>query len=228
MSLTVILLGPPGVGKGTQGKRLVEACHWTRISTGDLLRAGREEDTPLGRKAAEYMDRGELVPDDLIVELVREEVASLPPERGIVFDGFPRTTAQAEAVDDLLAETNRHVDRVILLEAPDEVLVKRIAGRRSCPACGRVYNVHFDPPEEDATCDECGAPLKHRSDDSPETVRRRLEVYSEETEPLVKFYHEHRAPLIRVRGDRDVEEVHGAVRAAVGGQHETPSAGAEG
>lgn len=226
--MTVIFLGPPGVGKGTQGERLAEACHWTRIATGDLLREARQEGTELGRKAEAYMDRGELVPDELIVDLVRDEVASLPLERGIVFDGFPRNTAQAEALDGVLAETRRHVDRVILLEAPDEVLVQRIAGRRSCPGCGRVHNVHFDPPESEGACDECGADLEHRSDDAPETVRRRLEVYRDETEPLVEFYRAHRAPLVRVRGDREVDEVHGAVRAAVGGQHEVPDTGRDG
>ncbi len=226
--MTVILLGPPGVGKGTQGKRLAEACRWTRIATGDLLRSARQEGSELGRKAEAYMDRGELVPDELIVDLVRDEIASLTPERGIVFDGFPRNTPQAEALDGVLDETRRHVDRVILLEAPDDVLIQRISGRRSCPECGRVYNVHFGPPETEGVCDECGASLEHRSDDAPETVRRRLEVYRDETEPLVEFYRAHPAPLVRVRGDREVDEVHGAVRAAVGGQHEGPDTGLRG
>jgi len=217
VSSVVILLGPPGVGKGTQGVRLADAFGWERIVTGDLLRAARREGSELGERARRYMDAGELVPDEVVVGLVEEKVARIPRETGIIFDGFPRTVAQAEALDGVLEEHDRRIDRVVLLEAPDEVLFKRLSGRRSCPECGAVYNVHFEPPEEEGTCDRCGHELVHREDDRPETVRRRLDVYREQTEPLVRFYERHAADVVRVDGDRPVDEVQEAVRSAVAG-----------
>ncbi|NIP59299.1 MAG: adenylate kinase [Gemmatimonadetes bacterium] len=217
MSRTIILLGPPGVGKGTQGVRLADALGWERIVTGDLLRAARRQGSELGQRARRYMDAGELVPDEVVVGLVEEKVSRVPDETGIIFDGFPRTVAQAQALDGVLAEHDREVERIVLLEAPDEVLVKRLAGRRSCPECGAVYNVHFGPPEEEGTCDRCGHDLVHREDDRPETVRRRLDVYREETEPLVEFYDESPCEVVRVDGDRPVDEVQEAVRSAVAG-----------
>ena len=216
--MVVILLGPPGVGKGTQGVLLAESLGWEHLSTGDLLRAHRQRETALGAEASKYMDAGELVPDQIIVDMVRERLKRLPSETGILFDGFPRTVAQAEALDGVLEEVGRRVDRVVVLEAPDEVLVKRISGRRSCPECGAVYNVHFDPPEHEGECDRCGAELVHREDDTPETVEKRLEVYREQTEPLVEYYEEDDAPVQHVDGDRSVEEVQTALRAALGGQ----------
>ncbi|MEX1258742.1 MAG: adenylate kinase [Gemmatimonadota bacterium] len=209
--MVVILLGPPGVGKGTQGALLAKSVGWDRLVTGDLLRAARREGTELGKRAQSYMDRGDLVPDDVIVALVKEHLKELPEERGVIFDGFPRTLPQAEALAKALPEVGREVDGVLLLEAPDEVLVKRIAGRRSCPQCGRVFNVHFDPPVTEGVCDECGALLDHRSDDTPETVRHRLEVYREMTEPLVRYYEKSEAPVLQVDGDRAPELVRKAL-----------------
>ena len=214
--MVVILLGPPGVGKGTQGVRLTEALGWTRISTGDLLREARREGSELGRRAQAYMDAGELVPDGLIVELVRDTLAALPAEEGIVLDGFPRTRAQAEALDGVLPAVGRRVDRVVVLEAPDDVLVRRVAGRRVSPS-GHVYNVHFDPPKVPGTCDHSGEALEHRKDDHEETVRRRLEVYREQTEPLIRFYEESDAVLLRVDGDRGMQVVETDVREAAAG-----------
>lgn len=214
--MVVILLGPPGVGKGTQGALLAEGSAARHIATGDLLRAARREGTELGRKAQGYMDRGELVPDQLIVDLVRDVLAALPPDVGVVFDGFPRTVPQAEALEGVLAGVRRSVDRVVVLEADDDVLVKRIGGRRSCPACGAVFNVHFNPSERDGVCDRCGAQLVHRADDDPATIRRRLEVYRKETAPLVEFYERSAAPVQRVRADRPVDEVQEGLREAVG------------
>ena len=153
----MVLLGSPGVGKGTQGVRLGRDLGWAHVSTGDLLRAAREEGTVLGIEARKYMDAGELVPDDVIVDLVREHVSGMPAERGVVFDGFPRTVAQAEALARVLAGAGREVNRVCLLDAPEEILVKRISGRRSSPN-GRVYNIHFDPPLRDGVCDEPAIP----------------------------------------------------------------------
>lgn len=210
--MVVILLGPPGVGKGTQGALLEEALDWERVATGDLLRNAVRQGSELGRKAQRYMEAGDLVPDSLIISLVRELLEGLPDERGVIFDGFPRTLAQAEALDEVLPEVGRRVDGVILLEAPDDVLVKRVSGRRSCPGCGRVYNVHFDPPITEGICDGCGARLEHRKDDAPETVAHRLEVYRELTEPLVAYYDKGDAPVLRVDGDRTVDEVTEEVR----------------
>lgn len=213
--MVVVLLGPPGVGKGTQAVRLADEIGAAHVSTGDLLRAARREGTPLGRKAQSYMDAGEYVPDDLILDLVREHLRTLGPEAPILFDGFPRTTAQAEGLDAALEVSGRRVDAVVLFEAPDDILIKRLSGRRSCPNCGAVYNVHFQPPAQEGVCDRCGGQLVHRSDDEPETVKRRLEVYREQTAPLVSFYEAHRAPVERVRADRDVDAVFEDFRAAV-------------
>jgi adenylate kinase len=213
--VVVILLGPPGVGKGTQGALLAEATGARHIATGDLLRAARRKGTPLGRQAQGYMDRGELVPDQLIIELVREVLEGLSHGAGVVLDGFPRTVPQAEALDRALAAVGRRVDRVIVLEADDEVLVKRMAGRRSCPTCGAVYNVHFNPPLRDGKCDRDGTDLVHRADDDPTTVRHRLEVYRRDTAPLVHFYRSSAAQMLKVPADQPVEEVQKGLRKAV-------------
>ena len=209
----VVLLGPPGVGKGTQGVRLARSRGWAHVSTGDLLRDARETGSELGCQAQAYMDRGELVPDDVIVGLVKERLNSLPQSQGVVFDGFPRTIVQAEALDGALADGGRRVSRVLLLEAGEELLVKRIAGRRSSPN-GRVYNVYFDPPEREGLCDETGEPLLHRADDQPETVRSRLAVYRKATVPLADFY-QRRGVLARVDGEGEIGAIHEAVQTIV-------------
>jgi adenylate kinase len=213
--MVVILLGPPGVGKGTQGALLEEALGWERVATGDLLRNAVREGTGLGRKAQSYMEAGDLVPDALIISLVRELLEALPEPKAVLFDGFPRTLAQGEALDEVLPEVDRRVDGVVLLEAPDDVLVKRVSGRRSCPDCGRVYNVHFDPPATEGICDACGSRLAHRKDDTPETVAHRLEVYRKLTEPLVAYYQGAGVAILRVDGDRSLDEVTEAIRDAM-------------
>lgn len=213
--MIVVLLGAPGVGKGTQAVRLAAELGAAHVSTGDLLRAARRDGTPLGRKAQAYMDAGELVPDSLVLELVREHLAGVPQGQPVVFDGFPRTIAQARGLREVLADLGRAVDRVVLFEAPENTLVERLSGRRSCPVCGAVYNVHFGPPRVEGKCDRCGAALVHRSDDEPETVRRRLAVYEEQTAPLVSFYRNAGAPLDRIRADRPVDEVYADFRATL-------------
>lgn len=213
-SLVVVLLGSPGVGKGTQGVRLSRALGWAHVSTGDLLRAALREGTPLGLEARKYMDAGDLVPDDVIIGLVREHLAGLGSERGVILDGFPRTVAQAEALDDALSCQERGVDQVALLDADDSVLFKRISGRRSSTS-GRVYNIYFDPPRTEGFCDDTGEPLIHRGDDQPDTVRTRLAVYHDVTAPLVGYY-DARDLLVRVHAEGGIDEVQTALRTALG------------
>ena len=213
--MVVILLGPPGVGKGTQGVRLAEAIGARHVATGDLLRAARRDGTELGRKAQGFMDRGELVPDQLIVDLVSEVLGQLDQKSGAVLDGFPRTVVQAEALEGALADVKRRVDLVVVLEAADEVLVKRMAGRRSCGQCGSVYNVHFSPPKRESVCDKCGSALTQRKDDDPATVRHRLEVYRKETARLISHYEKSASPVRRIDADRPVDEVQKALQESV-------------
>jgi len=216
--MVVVLLGPPGVGKGTQAVRLVDELGAAHVSTGDLLRAARREGTELGRLAQGYMDRGELVPDALILDLVREHLGGIDARTDVLFDGFPRTTDQADGLDQVLAASGRKVDTVVLFEAPDETLVKRLSGRRSCPECGAVYNVYFGPPAAEGKCDRCGAQLVHRKDDAPETVERRLQVYLEQTAPLVAHYEAHPAKLTRIEADREMDGIYADFREAVAGR----------
>lgn len=215
--MVLILLGPPGVGKGTQAVRLADELDGVHVSTGDLLRAARREETELGTRAQKYMDAGELVPDHLILDLVKEHLTGIARDAHVLFDGFPRTTAQATGLDAVLKDSGRRVDRVVLFEAPDETIVKRLSGRRSCPECGAVYNTYFSPPQVEGKCDRCGAALVHRSDDAPATVRRRLDVYREQTAPLVAFYEASGAPFDRIRADRPVDEVYADFSSAVEG-----------
>ena len=212
----VILLGPPGVGKGTQGVLLADAMGWQRVVTGDLLRAARDAGTALGQQAQGYMTAGELVPDHLIIEMVKEKLTTLPAGTSVLFDGFPRTAAQASALKMMLGALGLTIDRVVILEASDEVLVERISGRRSCPSCGSVYNTTLAPPQTEGVCDKDGAPLVHRADDMPDTVQNRLNVYRRETEPLIAYYEGSKAILHHVESDHGVEEVQAEVRGALG------------
>lgn len=213
--MNVILLGPPGVGKGTQGVLLAEGKGWKHLSTGDILRANRKEGTALGQEAQKYMDAGDLVPDELIVAMVKDTLAAMPQDQGVLFDGFPRTVPQAEALDVALEELGRKVDRVVSLEADDDVLVKRLSGRRSCPDCGSVFHVSANPPAQEGVCDKCGSALVHRPDDNPETVQNRLTVYAEQTEPLIRFYDGREGVMLKVPGVGAVEEIQSGIRASL-------------
>jgi adenylate kinase len=182
----LVLFGPPGAGKGTQAARLVARYRLDHISTGDILRANVADGTELGRKAREFMDRGELVPDDIVVRMLVERLGAVAS--GFILDGFPRTLAQAEALDRALHEGSLDLDAVLSFEIEPEVVVSRLSARRTCPACGRVYNLITAPPRSDEVCDEDGTPLVQRDDDRPEVVRRRLEVFDEQTSPVLAFY----------------------------------------
>ena len=186
--MKLILLGPPGAGKGTQAKMLTERFSIPQISTGDILRAAVKEGTPMGRKAKEYMDAGGLVPDEVVVGIVRDRLLAADCDNGFILDGFPRTVAQADALQDNLQEMDKALDRVISLEVDAEALVERLTGRRTCKECGRGYHVKFDPPRKDAICDACGGSLFQRGDDQEETIRKRLQVYAEQTSPLISYY----------------------------------------
>ena len=204
MKKNLVFLGPPGAGKGTQAKMLSQKLGLLHISTGDILRSAVEKRTPLGVKAKEYMERGELVPDDLIIALI-EEV--LPQQGGFVLDGFPRTVAQAKALDRLLDSKGMSLSAVILFDVPDDTVVERLSGRRICPRCGAVYHVRYNPPREDEICDRCGAKLIQREDDREEVIRKRLSVYREQTAPLVEYYSE-RDILVKLDASRPIEEIH--------------------
>jgi adenylate kinase len=207
--LNLILLGPPGAGKGTQAARLREDFELPYIATGDLLRAHRARATDLGHRAARYMESGRLVPDDLVTEMVNAEIAGTGA-RGFLLDGFPRTLPQADALDSTLEASGRSLSAVLLIEVPDDVLVERIGGRRVCPD-GHVYHVRFDPPAREGICDQDGKPLIQRDDDQPETVRNRLRVYHRDTEPLIERYAGQNL-VRRIDGTRPPDEVYEHLR----------------
>ncbi|MGE4344883.1 MAG: adenylate kinase [Geoalkalibacter sp.] len=186
--MKLILLGPPGAGKGTQAQMLMEKFSIPQISTGDILRSAVKNATPMGVKAREYMDAGALVPDDVVVGIVRERLQQADCANGFILDGFPRTVPQADALKDTLSELSLELDAVISLEVDTEALVARLTGRRTCSTCGKGYHVDFDPPSKEGVCDACGGNLVQRDDDREETIRKRLEVYREQTAPLVDYY----------------------------------------
>jgi adenylate kinase len=219
--MNLILLGAPGAGKGTQGALLAERYGLQRISTGDLLREAVAAGTPLGLQARKYMDAGELVPDAVILGLMRELLgrqgqATAGGPGGFILDGFPRTLAQAAALDELLADLELPLTAVVVIDVPDDVLVKRLSGRRTCAHCGRIYNIYFDPPNQTGVCDVCGGPLKERVDDDPATVRRRLEVYRQQTEPLIAYYRDGSSPVLGLDGDAPVEQIQQTLTQALG------------
>ena len=211
--LNLILLGPPGAGKGTQAERMTEDFDLPYISTGDMLREAVKSGTDIGKEAKSYMDKGELVPDEVIIGVILEKVESPEAADGFILDGFPRTIAQAEALDEAFAKLGRDLTAVILLEVPDEELVRRLSGRRVSPA-GRPYHVDFNPPKVPGKCDVDGSDLIQRDDDKPEVVRKRLEVYHAQTAPLVDYY-EDKGILRRFDGTLPPTEVHDHVRATI-------------
>jgi adenylate kinase len=210
--LNLVLLGPPGSGKGTQGERLQEDFRLPYYATGEILRAAVREGTELGAEAKGYMDRGDLVPDEVMVRLIVERISRHEAADGFILDGFPRTTGQAEALDAKLGELGRELTAALLIEASDDEVVRRLGGRRTCVKEGHVFHVEFDPPKNDGICDICGARLEIREDDKPEVIRNRLAQYHEKTEPLIAYY-EDRGLLRRVDGSLRPDEVTDRIRA---------------
>lgn len=208
--LFLVLLGGPGAGKGTQAERLSEALGIPQVSTGDLFRENLKGETELGLLAKGYMDRGELVPDDLTVGMVRERLKRSDAAMGAILDGFPRTVAQAEALEALLANLGFRVAAVPYIKVPEDVLLARLAGRWTCRACGAMYHQLFSPPREDGVCDKCGGELYQRPDDTPETQKHRIGVYFDQTAPLIDYYRD-KGLLVEVDGRPGIDEIQAAL-----------------
>ena len=186
--MNLILLGPPGAGKGTQAQMIAERYHISQISTGDILRKAVKENTPLGMKARAFMDQGQLVPDEVVIGIVEERLKASDCQRGFILDGFPRTTAQAEALQAILPKIGKAINHVINIEVDSEELVRRLTGRRTCKNCGMMFHLFFHPPKEEGICNRCGGTLYQREDDKEETIRIRLKEYEKQTAPLIQYY----------------------------------------
>jgi adenylate kinase len=212
--LNLILMGPPGAGKGTQAERLVDDFDLPYYATGDILRAAISEGTALGRQAGPIVESGELVPDELMTGVIMERLDKPEAEDGFILDGFPRTIPQAEALDQALEQRGRALNAALLIDAPAEELIRRLSGRRICAESGHVYHMEFDPPKNDEVCDQDGSQLIQREDDKPETIEKRLAVYRDQTTPLIDWYEE-RGLLRRFDGARPPEEVHSHIRATL-------------
>ena len=209
--MRVVLLGPPGAGKGTQAATMVEKYHIAHISTGDLLRAAVKEGTPLGLEAKGYMESGQLVPDSLILGLVEERIQKEDCQEGFLLDGFPRTIPQAEALDRALSAKGEQLDRAVDVDVPDDSIVSRMSGRRACQGCGATYHIQFNPSQKGEFCQVCGEKLILREDDKPETVQKRLSVYHEQTQPLIDFY-AGKGILRTVDGTKEMDQVFEEIR----------------
>jgi adenylate kinase len=212
--LNLVLLGPPGSGKGTQGERLREDLRLPYYATGDILRAAVREETELGLKAKEYMDRGDLVPDEVIIGVIADRVQGHEAEDGFILDGFPRTTGQSKALDRELERLGRGVTAVLDVEVPDEEVIRRLGGRRTCEKEGHIFHVEFDPPKQEGVCDLDGSKLIIRDDDKPEVIRHRLREYHKKTAPLISYY-EDAGVLRRIDGTRPPDEVGEGIRAVL-------------
>mgnify|MGYP000987480354 FL=1 len=204
--MRIILMGPPGAGKGTQAALLVDHYKIPHISTGDMFREAIKQGTPLGLKAKEYMDAGALVPDEVTIGIVADRLAQDDCANGFLLDGFPRTAAQADALAKILSDLNINLDGVVNIEVPEEVLLERLTGRRVCKQCAATFHTVFNPPKVQGICDKCGGELFQRSDDTIETAQNRLKVYNEQTEPLIAYY-SRQGLLKRIEGDGEIQQV---------------------
>ena len=217
--MNILFMGPPGAGKGTQAERIVEKFGIPHISTGDAFRLAMKEGTPLGLKAKEYVDQGLLVPDDVTNGIVRERLQQDDCKRGFLLDGYPRTLAQAEALDGMLKESGRRIDHVISLVVDRDMLLKRLTGRRICKSCGATYHILFNPPKQEGVCDKCGGELYQRSDDTEEKVGTRLDEYLSKTEPLLRYYRD-QGLLREVNGEQEIDAVTAQITSILKGQAE--------
>lgn len=212
--MNLILMGLPGAGKGTQAEKIEEKYNIPHISTGDMFRLAIKEGTELGKQAKSYMDQGNLVPDEVTIGIVEERLRKDDCENGFLLDGFPRTIAQAEALENLMANMNKSIDYVLHVDVPEDYLVERLTGRRVCPTCGATYHIVYNPPEQEGICDRDGSSLIQREDDQPETVRNRLAVNLKQTKPLLDFY-EDKGLLAAIRGDQNIDQVFHDIQAKV-------------
>ncbi|SDI90047.1 adenylate kinase [Alteribacillus bidgolensis] len=216
--MNLILMGLPGAGKGTQAEKIVEKYEVPHISTGDMFRAAIKEETPLGKEAKSYIDRGELVPDEVTIGIVKERLGKDDCKAGFLLDGFPRTVAQAEALEDILSSLNKSLDYVLNIDVPREDLEERLTGRRISPTSGRTYHVKYNPPKVEGICDEDGSELVQRDDDKPETVKKRLDVNIEQQQPLIDFYEE-KGYLRNIDGGQDINKVFEDIEELLKGLH---------
>lgn len=214
--MNLVLMGLPGAGKGTQAEKIVEKYEIPHISTGDMFRAAIKERTALGLQAKEYMDRGDLVPDEVTIGIVRERLSKDDCQRGFLLDGFPRTVAQAEALESMLTELGRSIDSVINIQVDKEILMERLTGRRICKDCGATYHLVFNPPAQSGVCDKCGGELYQREDDNAETVANRLEVNMKQAQPLLDFY-QSKGYLHNINGQQEIEQVFADICELLGG-----------
>jgi adenylate kinase len=213
--VNIVLMGLPGAGKGTQAEKIVEKYGIPHISTGDMFRAAMKEETELGLKAKSFMDKGELVPDEVTIGIVRERLSREDCHKGFLLDGFPRTVAQADALESMLADLGKKIDYVINIQVDKEVLMERLTGRRICKNCGATYHLVFNPPSKEGVCDRCGGELYQREDDNAETVQNRLDVNIKQTQPLLDFYQD-KGYLVNIDGQRDINDVFSEIDELIG------------
>lgn len=212
--MRLVLLGAPGAGKGTQAKKLIEKFQIPQISTGDILRKAVADGTPLGKEAKAVMDRGELVPDSIVLGLVEERLKQDDCKKGFILDGFPRNTSQAKSLDELLAKINMPITAAVSVDVPFDDLMKRLTGRRTCKKCGQMYNIYFTPPKKEGVCDKCGGELYQRDDDKEATIKKRLEVYEAQTAPLAGYYKD-KGLLKSIAGTGSIDDIFQKLLAAL-------------
>lgn len=215
--MRLVLLGAPGAGKGTQAKKLIDKYGIPQISTGDILRKAVADGTPLGKEAKSYMDKGELVPDKVVIGLIENRLKQADCKKGFILDGFPRNTVQAQTLDGMLKKLNMPIDSALSVDVPKDDLMKRLTGRRTCRGCQQMYNVYFSPPKKEGVCDKCGGELFQRDDDKEETIRKRLDVYDAQTAPLIAYYTK-KGILKSVTGVGSINEIFKKVCSALEGR----------